>query len=216
MAQHSQIIALLAGGAFGGITFWGLKRALAAPSYPVDEPDEPLPIEADDEVPPKAEEPAKVTPIVKATEPPARPVILKPDTYISPHFQYKEFFQKACPTKGLPVTPYPAAWVESRLKPLVAVLETIRESFGGRSITINSAYRSPAYNTYCTKGAATNSQHLYGRAVDIVVGGVAAHVVRDRVLALHERGLIKIGGLGRYTNFTHIDIRPGGDHLAVW
>jgi hypothetical protein len=180
----------------------GVKRAFAFRAFPVQEPDEPAPAEA-----------------VPGEDVPPTVAALSPDTHITPNFRYGEFAQKACLAKGFPVTPYPAGWIASRLKPLADVLEVIRAEFGGRAIEVNSAYRSPAYNASAacmnTTPGATNSQHTYGRAADIVVKGVDAHTVRDRVLKLYQQGKIKIGGLGRYVNFTHVDIRPG-DRLAIW
>jgi uncharacterized protein YcbK (DUF882 family) len=56
-------------------------------------------------------------------------------------------------------------------------------------------------------GGARGSQHLYGRAADIVVKGVKPSVVADYCEA------IGMGGIGRYTTFTHIDVR---DKKARW
>ena len=180
----------------------GMKRAFASTSFPAQEPDEPTPDEA---IPGE-----DVPPMVPA---------LSSDTHITLNFHYGEFAQKACSAKGFPVTPYPAGWVVTRLKPLADVLEVIRAAFDGKAVEINSAYRSPTYNASAacmnTTPGVTNSQHTYGRAADIVIRGVDAHTVRDRVLKLYQQGKIKIGGLGRYTNFTHVDIRPG-DRLATW
>lgn len=83
-------------------------------------------------------------------------------------------------------------------------LQLIRNHFNA-PITINSAYRSPAHNK--AVGGAKNSQHLYGRAADIVVQGVAPDVVADTIENLINEGVISQGGLGRYNTFTHYDIR---------
>lgn len=83
-------------------------------------------------------------------------------------------------------------------------LQLIRNHFNA-PITINSAYRSPAHNK--AVGGAKNSQHLYGKAADIVVHGVAPDVVADTIENLIDEGVISQGGLGRYNTFTHYDIR---------
>lgn len=83
-------------------------------------------------------------------------------------------------------------------------LEVVRAHFGA-PITINSAYRSPVYNR--SIGGAANSQHLSGKAADIVISGVTPSDVADAIEFLIEVGLMKEGGVGRYDTFTHYDIR---------
>lgn len=83
---------------------------------------------------------------------------------------------------------------------LVTILQKIRTHFG-KAVTINSAYRTSAYNKKV--GGATYSQHLYGMAADIVVKGVNP---KD-VAAYAETLLPKSGGIGIYATFTHIDVR---------
>ena len=87
---------------------------------------------------------------------------------------------------------------------LAEQLEVLRAHFGA-PITINSAYRSPVHNRKV--GGATTSQHLSGRASDIVMEGVPPNEVADAIEFLIEVGLMKEGGLGRYDTFTHYDIR---------
>lgn len=82
---------------------------------------------------------------------------------------------------------------------LVEVLQKIRDHFG-KSITINSAYRTPAYNKKV--GGATYSQHLYGTAADIVVSGVAPATVYA-----YADSILPKGGVGKYNTFTHVDVR---------
>ena len=83
---------------------------------------------------------------------------------------------------------------------LLAVLEDIREHFG-RAVTINSGNRCKNYNE--TIGGVKHSQHLTGRAADIVVDGVDSAVVYRYVDKTYPCSL----GLGGYREFTHIDSR---------
>lgn len=83
-------------------------------------------------------------------------------------------------------------------------LEVIRAHFNS-PVTINSAYRSPVYNR--SVGGAATSQHLSGRAADIVIDGVSPDEVADAIEFLIDMGMMKEGGLGRYYTFTHYDIR---------
>lgn len=131
---------------------------------------------------------------------------------ITPHFSAEEF---ACKDKDR--TPYPAAWVESRLRPLCELLEIIRTRLG-HPMRIMSGYRTEAYNRRI--GGARASQHVQGRAADIRVDGVAPAKVHAAVLALYRDGTLRaprayIGGLGEYPTFTHVDVRYG-EKLARW
>lgn len=95
--------------------------------------------------------------------------------------------------------------VERNIRTLAAQLEVIREAAGGRSIRINSGYRSPAHNTKI--GGAKNSQHLLGKAADIVISGMTPSQTADLIEKLIAEGKIMQGGVGRYATFTHYDIR---------
>ncbi len=70
-----------------------------------------------------------------------------------------------------------------------------------------SAYRSPATNARLRqrrKGVSKNSQHIYGKAVDIYLPGQRLSTVRRAALALRQ------GGVGYYPrgNFLHVDTGP--------
>lgn len=89
---------------------------------------------------------------------------------------------------------------------LVMVLQTIRDHFG-TAVTINSAYRTPQYNTKV--GGVDHSQHCYGTAADITVKGQTPEAV-----AAYARTLMPDwGGVGVYDSFCHIDIR---EQKADW
>jgi uncharacterized protein YcbK (DUF882 family) len=83
---------------------------------------------------------------------------------------------------------------------LLEILEAIRQHFAA-AITINSAARCPNKNR--AVGGAKNSQHLYGRAADIVVDGIGP----DEVHAYIDKTWPNELGLGRYATFTHVDSR---------
>lgn len=85
---------------------------------------------------------------------------------------------------------------------LVEVLEKIRVHFG-RTVSVNSGYRTVSHNKSKAVGGSPTSQHLYGMAADIVVSGVAP----AKVAAYAESLLKGTGGVGRYATFTHIDVR---------
>lgn len=83
---------------------------------------------------------------------------------------------------------------------LVEVLQKIRTHFN-RAVTINSGYRT--YSRNKDVGGAKYSQHQYGIAADIIVSGIAPKDVADYAETL----MPNTGGIGRYSTFTHIDVR---------
>lgn len=107
---------------------------------------------------------------------------------LSTNFKVREF---ACTDGSDPV------FVDSEL---VNLLQKIRSHFG-KSVTITSAYRTPGRNK--AVGGETYSQHLYGKAADIKVKGVAP----AKVAAYAETLLKNKGGIGTYSTFTHVDVR---------
>ena len=74
---------------------------------------------------------------------------------------------------------------------------------GLTNLTINSHYRSPVWN--CKNKGVSDSIHLTGGAVDI--GTTNSTKLREIILELINKGDIPKGGVGRYNNFIHYDIR---------
>jgi len=87
---------------------------------------------------------------------------------------------------------------------LAESLQELREILNS-PIRINSAYRSLQHNSNI--GGSTNSQHLFGKAADIVVKGKTPSQVATMIKLLILEGKMKQGGIGVYDNFTHYDIR---------
>ena len=85
---------------------------------------------------------------------------------------------------------------------LVDVLQKVRDHFD-KAVTITSAFRTASYNASKKVGGAKYSQHLYGKAADIKVSGVSP----SRVAAYVETLMPNSGGIGRYSTFTHVDVR---------
>jgi uncharacterized protein YcbK (DUF882 family) len=110
------------------------------------------------------------------------------NTQLSKNFKVREF---ACTDGTDPI------FVDSDL---VNVLQKIRSHFG-KAVTITSAYRTPPKNK--AVGGENYSQHLYGRAADIKVSGIAP----KSVAAYAEKLMPTKGGIGIYSTFTHIDVR---------
>lgn len=85
---------------------------------------------------------------------------------------------------------------------LLDLLQHIRASFDV-PVTINSGCRCEEHNA--AVGGSENSQHLIGRAADIVVQGASPLAVQR----WFERQYPRRYGLGKYADFTHIDSRAG-------
>lgn len=83
-------------------------------------------------------------------------------------------------------------------------LQVLRD-YLGFPIQINSGYRSPAYNA--SVGGVKNSQHLLGKASDIVIQKFTPEQVANAIEKLINEGKMKQGGIGIYNTFTHYDIR---------
>jgi uncharacterized protein YcbK (DUF882 family) len=105
---------------------------------------------------------------------------------LSAHFQLWEF---ACKDGSDVVLVHPVA---------LYLLEDIRRRVG-KALHLNSAYRTVSYNAAITDSA-SGSAHIYGLADDIWASGVPPSVIAD----LAEN--LGVGGLGRYSTFTHVDI----------
>lgn len=74
-------------------------------------------------------------------------------------------------------------------------------------ILVNSGFRTAARNA-TIENAARNSQHVLGRACDFNMVGVSPALV---VGYAESYG---VHGLGRYEDFTHIDVGPAGRRWA--
>lgn len=82
---------------------------------------------------------------------------------------------------------------------LIDTLEAIRNHFNS-PVIINSGYRTPSWNNKV--GGASNSYHCKGMAADIKVKGHTSKEVAEYASRIMEEG-----GVIRYTNFVHIDVR---------
>ena len=90
---------------------------------------------------------------------------------------------------------------ETKYNPhLVAILELVRIHFN-KPTFITSSYRCPAHNKKV--GGATKSQHVEGTAADIQVDDVAPDLVYEFLNNTFPNSY----GLGKYSSFTHFDVR---------
>jgi len=121
---------------------------------------------------------------------------------LTENFSLKEFECKCgCET--------PKSVLEN-IRLLVLELQHIRDIFN-EPIEINSAYRCKEHNNLV--GGSKNSQHLLGKAVDIVVNNYTPNEVQETIIYLRETGCSELNGIGRYSTFTHVDIR---NNIGDW
>ena len=102
--------------------------------------------------------------------------------------------------------PYPREWAETRWRPLADVLDRVRLAAKfPLHVTPSGGYRSPEHNKAI--GGAKASQHMQGRAADIVCHGMPAPELHALILRLWEGGALPgLSGLGAYPNFVHVDV----------
>ena len=121
---------------------------------------------------------------------------------LSDHFASTEFDCK-CHDPGCVKTPISLLTVQ--------LLEQIRLETGS-PIHITSGYRCVIYNKKI--GGVINSQHLLGKAADIVSRTHSPRQVQSIALKVLNRIMGKdSGAYGRYSSFTHIDSRA---KRATW
>jgi len=92
----------------------------------------------------------------------------------------------------------------SSIVPTLRVIDALALQLGMPVAEVVSVYRMPAYNARC-EGARSGSWHTRNVAVDIKMAAPPS-VVAATARSLRARGLFS-GGVGRYSNFVHIDTR---------
>lgn len=125
-------------------------------------------------------------------------------TELTKNFALHEF---ACNDKAN--TPVPCELLPNVTR-LADQLQVLRDHLG-IPIHINSGYRTRAYNT--SVGGSPKSQHLEAKAADISTGKHTPKQLAAIIEKLVKEGKMKIGGLGIYPSFVHVDIR---DQKARW
>lgn len=100
---------------------------------------------------------------------------------------------------------YPDTYItDGRVARLATLFENVRAIYD-KPIEVLSAYRTISHNKKI--GGARNSQHLYGRALDLKPPkGVKVDKFYNDIKNCVD--LFGIKGLGKYKTFVHVDIRP--------
>jgi hypothetical protein len=119
--------------------------------------------------------------------------LVYPSTKMTKHFTWSEA------TKSCSRVPESLA-LENNIINTAVNLEKIRTLLGNKPLFINSWYRPKSVNDKI-KGAAKNSIHLTGLAVDFRCSHLTTTQIYNILDPIHE------GGLGLYGGFCHIDYR---------
>jgi uncharacterized protein YcbK (DUF882 family) len=119
---------------------------------------------------------------------------------LTEHFSWSEFQCR----DGSEMPPPVKLNIPRTAQMLEAIRARIAQRFGERAVIVLSGYRSPEYNKRV--GGTPRSQHLLGKAADIVVPGLTPSQVQKICEELQNEGIV--GGLGRYPGFTHVDWGP--------
>ena len=96
--------------------------------------------------------------------------------------------------------------VQENIKVLAEQLQVLRD-YLNKPVKINISYRPLWWEK--KNGRSGNSQHVLGKAADIVVSGLSPQVVGHAIQKLINQGKMLQGGLGVYPTqgFVHYDIR---------
>jgi len=84
---------------------------------------------------------------------------------------------------------------------LISVLEALHSAFNHQRIIIASGNRCMAHNA--STGGVRTSQHLNSKAADIRIDRINPAAVATKLEELYPNQY----GIGRYKNWTHIDVR---------
>lgn len=90
---------------------------------------------------------------------------------------------------------------------LMLILEKIREHFGNKPIIITSGCRCKKHND-SLRGSASNSKHLYGKAVDFYIKGITISDTLNYCKSLVNNGTLRY----TYTNSTNMS---GAVHIDI-
>jgi hypothetical protein len=92
----------------------------------------------------------------------------------------------------------------SNMSPTLRIADEMRRRLGARLVKVNSAYRSPYYNSMIG-GAAKDSYHVKNQALDLKFACSASRAA-SVAKQMRAEGYFK-GGIGIYSRFVHVDTR---------
>ncbi len=132
------------------------------------------------------------------------------------HFTWSEFWQNRNSNCSAKANGYANSFrggmvapqrTKKNVKRMMWRLEALRAKAGGKSVAINSGFRSVAYND-CI-GGARSSQHMYGTAADNRMADISNRAERDLARAS------QFHGIGCYSSLSHnhFDLRLENSEL---
>lgn len=103
--------------------------------------------------------------------------------------------------------------LEANVRLLATQLQVLRDHIGV-PITLNSAYRTEAYNAKI--GGSPKSQHKLAKAGDLVTQKYTPKQLAAIIKKLIKEGKMVQGGVGIYPSFVHYDIFFDGKNIRRW
>lgn len=125
------------------------------------------------------------------------------------HFAWSEFHSND--GSGFSGGKVSSSTVRENVRRLMYKLEAVRRKAGNNPCIINSGFRSVSHNS--AVGGASNSQHMYGIAADIVISNRSV----SQVISYSQTS--GFSGIIRYSTHTHVDSRveyPYGSQSWYW
>lgn len=125
------------------------------------------------------------------------------------HFTYGEL-DDGCGGSGYDGGPLSTAQTKANALQTMWQLEAMRHALGDQPLNITSGFRS--YSCNSSVGGASDSQHLYGRAADLV--GTPSLCTMAKQARYHGFGGIFGPGYPGHNDHTHVDIRTSNSWSA--
>ena len=134
---------------------------------------------------------------------------LQDDDCTTIHFTIAEL-DDGCGGSGFDGGPLSAAATKANAMQTMWQLEAMRHALGDQPLIVTSGFRSISCNN--SVGGASNSQHLYGRAADLV--GNPSLCTLAKQARYHGFGGIFGPGYPGHNDHTHVDIRTSNSWSA--
>ena len=119
--------------------------------------------------------------------------------FVTPHFRWTEFTDSDTAVVH-DIENVPDAYAKANIVRTARILEKVRKEFG-KPLRINSGYRCESLNANI-EGASSESYHIEGRAVDILISGFLDDDVARLVELLSEHDPVEIYQKGK--SYVHV------------
>ncbi len=130
------------------------------------------------------------------------------DKFLSKHFQVKEFRSYNDTTNKL--TTDEILIDDNLILMLEKLYDKLDNLYAIKSIVITSGYRNKEFELSLANGV-LNSQHMQGKAVDIIVNKKSGGVVDSKLVCVVSEEFLN--GIGYGKSYTHVDVRDNKSYF---